>query len=114
MRRAGQPPDAERVDARDRHLASAEFEQLVPPCLMGTRTDAGWDELLEFSTRQMTITRIYAPRVWGLACATHSFYNLAFWGGLGMLLVTGLGGGASETLASLLLAIFALGAMDGW
>jgi ceramide glucosyltransferase len=88
--------------------------KFVPPCLMGTRTDAGWDELLEFSTRQMTITRIYAPRVWGLACATHSFYNLAFWGGLGMLLVTGLGGGASETLASLLLAIFALGAMAGW
>jgi hypothetical protein len=36
--------------------------------------------LLEFTTRQVTITRVYHPRLWRLALIGAVVFNVAFWG----------------------------------
>ncbi len=39
-------------------------------------------ELLEFTTRQILIARVYDASTWRMALVTQSIFNLAFWGGL--------------------------------
>lgn len=84
--------------------------KFVPQCLVPSTAMQGWKEVLEFTTRQIIITRIYAPRLWWLTLFTHLFFNLAFWGGL----ISSISGWAkSEIMLPLLLGIFILGAMAG-
>ena len=54
----------------------------VPKCLVPSYGDTTWTELLEFSTRQVIITRVYEPGVWRLAFFGQTVFNIAFWGGL--------------------------------
>jgi ceramide glucosyltransferase len=56
--------------------------KFVPSALMLSGCNSGWRELIEFTTRQMTITRVYAPHVWRLALISHLLFNITFWGGL--------------------------------
>jgi len=56
--------------------------KFVPSSLMLSRCSSGWRELIEFTTRQMTITRVYAPHVWRLALFSHVLFNVTFWGGI--------------------------------
>ncbi|HEY8460274.1 MAG TPA: glycosyltransferase family 2 protein, partial [Blastocatellia bacterium] len=50
--------------------------KFVPQCLVASRSEATIKDLLEFTTRQMRITRVYSPRVWRLACVSHGLFNL--------------------------------------
>ena len=50
----------------------------VPACLTASHEDCGFRELLEFTTRQLKITRVYAPRLWQVVL----FSNLLFVAGL--------------------------------
>jgi cellulose synthase/poly-beta-1,6-N-acetylglucosamine synthase-like glycosyltransferase len=67
----------------------------VPQCLIPSYGDCAWRELLEFTTRQILITRVYDPATWWKALAAYSVFNIAFWSGLlpgaegPFLLVTG-------------------------
>ncbi len=88
--------------------------KFVPGCLTATHADASWRELLEFTTRQIKITRVYAPRLWALTCVGHLLFNFTFWGGLLWLAWAALNGNFNFTLCSLLLFSCALGAMTGW
>lgn len=88
--------------------------KFIPACLVASHTDATLPELLEFSTRQMRITRVYAPRVWQLAGASHGLFNLAFWGGWLWLLLTSWSGEVSFSLAAWLGSVLLLGAATGW
>jgi hypothetical protein len=54
----------------------------VPQCLIPAYGDCTWRELLEFTTRQIIITRVYDPATWWLAMVSHTIFNLAFWGSL--------------------------------
>jgi ceramide glucosyltransferase len=56
--------------------------KFVPSALMLSSSNSGWRDLIEFTTRQMTITRVYAPHVWRLALVSHLLFNVTFWGGL--------------------------------
>lgn len=56
--------------------------KFVPQCLMVSEATPGLRQLLEFTTRQLTITRVYAPRVWWLALTTNTLFNFTFWGSL--------------------------------
>jgi len=87
--------------------------KFVPPCLVGSHTDVTFQSLLEFTTRQMRITRVYAPRVWKLACVAHSFYNFTFWGGLIWFFASSLFlfGNPNYTLAASLAGVYLLGAI---
>jgi ceramide glucosyltransferase len=49
----------------------------VPECLTATLDDATARTLLEFTNRQVMITRVYAPRMWRVATLSHAFYGAA-------------------------------------
>src|SRR6185369_9910134 len=87
--------------------------KFVPQCLVPSFPEITTKGLLEFTTRQMRITRVYSPRVWKLACVVHSLYNLTFWGGLGWLGISALSGASNITLAALLASIFLFGGITG-
>ena len=46
----------------------------IPECLTRSYVETDFRELLEFTNRQVLITRVYADRVWGLAAVTHFLY----------------------------------------
>jgi ceramide glucosyltransferase len=48
--------------------------QFVPECLAPTLQDVNTEKLLEFTNRQMILTRVYSPRRWGLAALVHLSY----------------------------------------
>jgi len=88
--------------------------KFVSHCLVASHAEANLADLLEFSTRQMRITRVYAPRLWKVAAVSHCLYNLTFWGGLVWLAAAALAGKLSFLPAALLTGIFLLGATTGW
>jgi ceramide glucosyltransferase len=88
--------------------------KFVPQCLVASYQETTIKGLLEFTTRQMRITRVYSPQVWRLASITHSIYNLAFWGGLIWLVISSITRGTVNfNLAILLGGAFLFGAITG-
>lgn len=86
----------------------------TPHCLVPSVGDCGWRELFEFTTRQIKITRVYAPHLWLPLLLGSSLFALAFFGGI-VLLVTRILLGQSFAMTLLfLLVIFALGAAKGF
>jgi ceramide glucosyltransferase len=59
----------------------------LPECLTLSYVETDFEGLLEFTNRQILITRVYAEKVWALAAATHLLYCLTLL--LGALLVLG-------------------------
>ena len=86
--------------------------RFIPACLVATPAETTLKQLFEFTTRQLTITRIYAPRVWGLTLFSHALYNLTIWGSFVFLVIKGISN-HSMTLIALLAGILCLGAMTG-
>ena len=85
----------------------------TPNCLVPSVGDCGWDELVEFTTRQIKITRIYAPRLWLPLLLGSSLFAIAFFGGLGLLITRILLGQSFWLVLVFLLVIFTLGAAKG-
>ncbi len=53
----------------------------VPNCLTASVEDCTFRELLEFTTRQMKITRVYAPHLWIASFLSSFLFNVVFvWG----------------------------------
>jgi cellulose synthase/poly-beta-1,6-N-acetylglucosamine synthase-like glycosyltransferase len=48
----------------------------LPECLTLSYVETDFNGLLEFTNRQILITRVYASQVWGPAAATHFLYCL--------------------------------------
>ena len=84
----------------------------VPNCLTASVEDSGFAELLEFTTRQMKITRVYAPNLWKVSLIGSFIFTATFWTGFALLFFTD-GFHFWITLAFLLI-IFALGAAKAW
>ena len=59
----------------------------LPECLTVSFVDTNFDGLLEFTNRQILITRVYAQKIWGIAAATHFLFCLTFT--LGLILTLG-------------------------
>jgi cellulose synthase/poly-beta-1,6-N-acetylglucosamine synthase-like glycosyltransferase len=51
----------------------------VPECLIPSYGECSLSELLEFTTRQIIITRVYHPGLWRVGFFGHALFNLAFW-----------------------------------
>ncbi|HZS08998.1 MAG TPA: glycosyltransferase [Blastocatellia bacterium] len=92
--------------------AAGQHVRFVPACLVATPASMSLREMLEFTTRQLTITRVYAPRIWRLTLLTHVLYNLTVWGSLLFLIATGLNGRPDTALIRLLVGILCLGAIS--
>jgi ceramide glucosyltransferase len=74
--------------AMTRALQRAQLPiRFVPRCLTASHEDCSWRELLEFTTRQMKITRVYAPQLWKAVLAGSLLFVLVFFGGI-MLTIT--------------------------
>jgi ceramide glucosyltransferase len=50
--------------------------EFAPECLVPSETRVGFAELLEFTSRQMILTRVYQPALWARALAAHLLYSL--------------------------------------
>jgi ceramide glucosyltransferase len=48
----------------------------LPECIVPSYVRADFDALLEFTNRQVMITRVYAQKMWATAAATHFLYCL--------------------------------------
>lgn len=84
----------------------------VPQCLTATVEDCNFSELLEFTTRQMKITRVYAANLWKASFVGAFLFTAVFWSGV--LLLFFLNGWHFWLTFFLLSIIFALGAAKAW
>lgn len=85
----------------------------TPNCLVPSVGDCDWRELIEFTTRQIKITRVYAPHLWLPLLLGSILFAIAFFGGIALLVERLLFGGSVWLLGSFLVVIFALGATKG-
>ena len=46
----------------------------LPECLTVSFAETDFQGLLEFTNRQILITRVYSPKMWGIAFATHALF----------------------------------------
>ena len=49
----------------------------LPECLVPSFVETDFTGLMEFTNRQVLITRVYAEKIWGMAAATHLLYCLS-------------------------------------
>jgi cellulose synthase/poly-beta-1,6-N-acetylglucosamine synthase-like glycosyltransferase len=82
----------------------------TPCCLVPSVGDCDFRELLEFTTRQIKITRVYAPHLWKSILLGGSLFALTFFGGWFLVLVRVSLGVSFITPLALLCIIFVLGA----
>ena len=81
-----------------------------PNCLLPSVGDCDWRELIEFTTRQMKITRVYASHLWKPVLLGSSLFCLVFFGGIGLLIWQTMSGRSSIVLPLILVSIYLLGA----
>ena len=86
----------------------------VPECLVPTLHDADFHGLLEFTNRQIVITRVYAPRLWALAGLAHLLYSGTLTLGLVGVLAGVLGDQTALHIFLLTLAVPLLAALRGY
>ena len=82
-------------------------------CLAATLHPWTFADLLEFTNRQILITRIYSPRRWQLGAAAHLSYSLTLFYALYVILYSIVDGDPWGQLLLLTLAIPLLAAMKG-
>lgn len=85
--------------------------KFVPQCLTPSYEDCGWRELLEFTNRQVKITRAYAAHLWKGVLFGSVIFVLVFFGGTALVITRALLGLSFTTPLFLLLMIFAMGSM---
>jgi len=81
-------------------------------CLVASREDSSFAEFMRWANRQMIITRVYAPRLWGLGLAAHVLYSLTFIFGL-LVLLNPAGGWERFAVLAALAPILGLGMGKG-
>jgi cellulose synthase/poly-beta-1,6-N-acetylglucosamine synthase-like glycosyltransferase len=86
----------------------------TPHCLVPSVGDCGWRELVEFTTRQIKITRVYAPHLWLPLLLGSILFAIAFFGGIVLLALKLYFGQPFWLLLTFLVVIFALGAAKGF
>ncbi len=86
----------------------------VPACLTASLEDCSFKELIEFTTRQLKITRVYAPHLWKAALMGSLLFVLVFFGGVVLVSMRALLGLSFWLPLSLLCLIFVLGALKGF
>ena len=85
--------------------------KFVPQCLTASFEDCTLGELIEFTTRQLKITRAYAAHLWKGVLLSSVLFVLVFFGGMALVVARALLGLSFATPLVLLLVIFALGSM---
>ena len=86
----------------------------TPNCLVAAVGDCGLGELLSFTTRQIQITRVYAPELWLPLLLGSALFTLVFFGGLLLLILSIAVGKVSIPLIVVLAITFVLGAIKSF
>lgn len=86
----------------------------VPECLVPTLHDTDFRRLIEFTNRQIIITRVYAPRLWAMATLAHLLYCSTLLLGIGLTFAAWLTGGPGVHLLLLALVPAFLAAAKGY
>ena len=86
----------------------------TPHCLIASFDDCSWRELLEFTNRQLKITRVYATHLWQAVLLGGLLFVPIFFGGLMLVIVRALLALPIRAPVVLLAIIFALGAAKSW
>lgn len=81
----------------------------VPACLTASLEDCTFRELLEFTTRQMKITRVYAPHLWKAVLVGGLLFVPTFFGGIALAVTRAALGFSYAWPLALLIAIYLLG-----
>ncbi|HEX8633022.1 MAG TPA: glycosyltransferase [Pyrinomonadaceae bacterium] len=81
----------------------------VPRCLTASHDVCRARSLLEFTTRQLKITRVYAPRLWRIVLISNFLFVAVFYGGITLTLSRFARGLPSALPLALVACIFALG-----
>lgn len=98
-----------------RVLQSAKLPiHFVPACLVASFGDCTAGELLEFTNRQLKITRIYAPHLWTPLLIGSLLFSVLFFGGLTLVVVRALLGLSYWLTLATLILIYALGAAKAY
>lgn len=84
--------------------------KFVPHCLTPSFHRSGLAELIEFTTRQLKITRVYASHLWRSVLIGSVIFAITFVGGLLLVAVRGFSGLSFVSPLALLLLIFVMGA----
>lgn len=82
----------------------------TPACLVPSVGDCDFNELLEFTTRQIKITRVYAPHLWKPVLLGGFLFAITFFGGIALLVWRLVAGMPYFLLLGILLLMFLLGA----
>lgn len=82
----------------------------VPACLIASVDDCSVRELLEFTDRQLQITRVYAAHLWKPLLIGSLLFCAVFFGGIALVIARVVYGLSYATPLVLLLIIFCLGA----
>jgi cellulose synthase/poly-beta-1,6-N-acetylglucosamine synthase-like glycosyltransferase len=86
----------------------------VPACLTASLEECTFRELIEFTTRQLKITRVYASHRWKGAFIGSLLFVLVFFGGIVLVSTRALLGQPFWLPALLLCLIFVLGALKAY
>ncbi|MDT7806909.1 MAG: hypothetical protein QOJ70_722 [Acidobacteriota bacterium] len=96
--------------ALTRTLQEAELPiRFVPACLTASLEDCTFGELFEFTTRQLKITRVYAPHLWRIVLISNLLFVVAFFGGIVLACARAALGLSVEWPLALVSIIFLLG-----
>ncbi len=86
----------------------------APQCLVTTHHATTWSKLIEWTTRQLLLTRVYEPRLWWPGMGVHVFYCGVFLYGFGLAawLLPPRPGSGWTTSAVILLTLAAISALS--
>ena len=84
--------------------------KFVPLCLTPSYESCSFGELLEFTTRQLKITRVYAPHLWKAVFFGAVIFVATFFGGIALVVTRAALGLSFMTPLFLVLIMFAMGA----
>lgn len=86
----------------------------VPQGLIPSLDDCNFSELLEFTNRQLKITRTYAPHLWRSVLVGSFIFTMTFFGGLIIVVTKAAQGRSFMVPLLLLLVVYVLGALKSY
>lgn len=86
----------------------------VPQCLVPSLDNCNFAELLEFTNRQLKITRTYAPHLWRSVLIGSFIFTVVFFGGLITVVLRAVQGQSFVIPLLLLLIVYVLGAFKSY
>jgi cellulose synthase/poly-beta-1,6-N-acetylglucosamine synthase-like glycosyltransferase len=86
----------------------------VPACLVASLDDCSFKELLEFTNRQLKITRVYAPHLWKPVLIGSLLFCTVFFGGLVLVIARAVLNLTITLPLALLVLIYFMGAAKAY